>query len=73
MRNMEKIKMINEGTILKLVCQKINPRTLDGIFTYKGLVIIAKDTTTCTLKPYFEYKLKITKMTRNCAFAEVEK
>ena len=57
---------ITENETLTLVCEKINPLTQDGIFRYKGKVIIVKD-----VKPYFRYNIKITKVLPNYAFGVV--
>jgi predicted RNA-binding protein with TRAM domain len=57
---------LNEGDIIKAVCQKLNLRTGDGIFKYKNFIIIVKDT-----KVYFEYNIKIIKVLPNMAFGEV--
>ena len=58
--------MINEGDTLTLVCEKLNPRTGDGIFKHKNMVIIVRD-----VKPYFKYKIRITKVLPNMAFGDV--
>jgi predicted RNA-binding protein with TRAM domain len=60
------MKPLEIGQTVKLVCEKTNPITGDGIFRYDGIVIITQN-----VKPMHAYNICIYKITKNCAFGDV--
>ena len=57
---------VSLGQEVSLICESLNPRTQDGIFRYKGFVIIVKDT-----KPFFKYRIRVNKILSNLAFGDI--